>query len=77
LICDTVTGANAIANLYSLIETAKANDIVPYACLRTVFIALPQATSVVKIEALLPVPNDSTDSARVSLTGQRGRETCR
>ena len=33
----TVAGANASANLYSLIETARANDIDPYACLKTVF----------------------------------------
>ena len=66
LFCDTVAGANASANLYSLIETAKANGIEPYAYLRTVFTELPQATSVDKIEALLPVPNDGEDSARVS-----------
>lgn len=66
LFCDTVAGANASANLYSLIETAKANGIEPYAYLRTVFTELPQATSVGEIEALLPVPYDSDDSARVS-----------
>ena len=44
LFCDTVAGANASANLYSLIETAKANGIEPYAYLRTVFTELPQAT---------------------------------
>ena len=41
LFCDTVTGANA--NLYSLIETAKANRIKPYAYPRTVFTELPNA----------------------------------
>ena len=66
IIHDTVAGANASANLYSLIETAKANGIEPYAYLRTVFTELPQATSVDEIEALLPVPNDGADSARVS-----------
>jgi transposase len=59
-------GANASANLYSLIETAKANGIEPHAYLRTVFTELPQATSVDEIEALLPVPNDSEEWARVS-----------
>ncbi|HZX23256.1 MAG TPA: transposase domain-containing protein [Woeseiaceae bacterium] len=49
-----------------MIGTAKANDIEPYAYLRTVFTDSPQATSVDEIEALLPVPNDSADSARVS-----------
>jgi transposase len=66
LFCDTVAGANASANLYSLIETAKANGIEPYAHLRTVFTALPKATSVDESEALLPVPDDSAESARVS-----------
>ena len=66
LFCDTVAGANASANLYSLIETAKANGIEPYAYLRIVFTELPQATSVEEIEALLPVPHDGQGSARVS-----------
>jgi transposase len=35
LFCDTVAGAHASANLYSLIETAKANGIEPYAYLRS------------------------------------------
>jgi transposase len=66
LFCDTVAGSNPSANLYSLIETAKANGIEPYAYLRTMFTALPRATSVDEIEALLPVPDDSADWARVS-----------
>ncbi len=66
LFCDTVAGANASANLYSLIETAKANGVEPYAYLRTVFAELPQATSVDEIEALLPVLDDNADAARVS-----------
>jgi transposase len=65
LFCDTVAGANASANLYSLIETAKANGIEPYAYLRTVFTELPQAASVEEIEALLPVPNVGEASTRV------------
>jgi len=44
----------ASANLYSLIETAKANGLKPYAYLRRVFTDLPQADSVEAIEALLP-----------------------
>ena len=60
-----MAGANASANLYSLIETAKANGIEPYAYLRTVFTALPRAASVDEIEARLPVPADSEGSARV------------
>ncbi len=54
LFCDSVAGANATANLYSLIETAKANNIEPYRYLRHVFTELPKATCLEEIEALLP-----------------------
>jgi transposase len=64
--CDMVAGANASANFYSQIETAKADGIEPYGYLRTVFTELPPSTSVDEIEALLPVPDDSEDLARVS-----------
>ena len=40
------------ANLYSLIETAKANGLEPYAYLRHVYTELPQAETVEAIEAL-------------------------
>ncbi|MGI9288076.1 MAG: transposase domain-containing protein [Pseudomonadales bacterium] len=49
-----MVGANATANLYSLIETARANKIEPYRYLRKVFTDLPKATSLEEIEALLP-----------------------
>ena len=49
-----VNGVKASANLYSLIETAKANGLEPYAYLRHVFTELPKATSVEDMEALLP-----------------------
>ena len=55
LFCDTVAGANASANLYSLIETAKANGIEPYAYLKMILTALPKANSLEDIEALLPL----------------------
>ncbi len=45
---------NTSANLYSLIETAKANGLEPYAYLRHVFTELPKAQTVEAIEALLP-----------------------
>lgn len=51
---DSVAGVNASANLYSLIETAKANGLEPYAYLRQVYELLPRADSVEAIEALLP-----------------------
>jgi len=54
LFSDTVKGAQSSANLYSLIETAKANALEPYAYLCRVFTILPAATSVADIEALLP-----------------------
>ena len=54
LFSDTVKGAQSSANLYSLIETAKANALEPYAYLRRVFTLLPAATNLADIEALLP-----------------------
>ena len=50
----SIAGAKASANLYSLIETAKANKVEPYVYLNRVFTALPQAERVEDIEALLP-----------------------
>ena len=47
-------GAKASANFYSLIETAKANGLEPYAYLKRVFIDLPNATDYEDIEPLLP-----------------------
>ncbi|MDO8864263.1 IS66 family transposase, partial [Haliea sp. E1-2-M8] len=57
---DSLAGVNASANLYSLIETAKANGLEPYAYLRQVYEQLPRANTVEAIEALLPWRNDST-----------------
>ena len=50
----SVKGVKASANLYSLIETSKANGLEPYAYLRHVFTELPKAETVEAIEALLP-----------------------
>jgi transposase len=50
----SVNGAKASANLYSLIETAKANDLEPYAYLKRVFTELPNAQSYDDVEKLLP-----------------------
>jgi hypothetical protein len=49
-----VRGAKASANLYSLIETAKANRTEPYRDLRHVFTEMPKARTVEEVEALLP-----------------------
>lgn len=54
LFSDSVKGVTAGANLYSLIETAKANGQEPYAYLRYLFTELPKAATVDAIEALLP-----------------------
>ena len=54
LFADTVRGAQASASFYSLIETAKANGLEPYAYLRLVFTELPSAATLEHIEALLP-----------------------
>jgi len=47
-------GAHASANLYSLIETAKANDLEAYAYLKQAFTDLPNVQSVEDIDRLLP-----------------------
>ncbi|WP_177412334.1 IS66 family transposase [Pseudomonas cavernicola] len=54
LFSDTPRGATASAQLYSLVETAKANGQEPYTWLRHVLERLPQATSVEHYETLLP-----------------------
>lgn len=54
LFSDSVRGVKASANLYSLIETAKANGLEPYGYLRRVFTELPRAKTVEAVEALLP-----------------------
>ena len=54
LFSDTPKGAHASGIFYSLIETAKANNIEPYSYLRHIFKALPYADTVEDIEALLP-----------------------
>ncbi len=50
----TVEGAKSSANLYSLIETAKANQLEPYAYLRKVFEELPKSNYIEDVAALLP-----------------------
>ena len=50
----TVPGAHASANLYSLIETAKANNLEPYSYLKYVFTELPMVKDQREIETLLP-----------------------
>jgi transposase len=54
LFSDTVKGAIASANLYSIVETAKANGVEPHAYLSLLFERLPHAKSVEDFEELLP-----------------------
>ena len=54
LFAKSQAGAKASANLYSLIETAKANQLNPYDYLRHVFKELPNANRLEDVEALLP-----------------------
>jgi len=51
---DTPKGAYASATIYSLVETAKANDVEPMAYLNHVFENLPLATGKEDLEQLLP-----------------------
>lgn len=54
LFSDTPKGATASAQIYSLIETAKANGQEPYAWLRYILERVPAANSIEDFEALLP-----------------------
>jgi hypothetical protein len=54
LFSDSVNGAKASANLYSLIETAKTNGLEAYDYLRHIFTELPKAKNLDDYEALLP-----------------------
>jgi transposase len=54
LFSDTVKGALASANLYSLVETCKANGVEPHAYLTFLFERLPHLETVEDYEAVLP-----------------------
>jgi transposase len=54
LFSSSVQGARASANLYSLIETAKANNLEPYAYLKQVFSEIPNVTNYDEVDELLP-----------------------
>jgi len=54
LFAETVGGAEASSNLYSVVETAKANGLEPWAYLQHVFTELPKARSFDEVDALLP-----------------------
>ncbi len=54
LFADTTHGARASATCYSLIETAKANQLEPYAYIRYVLEHMGSAETLEEVEALLP-----------------------
>lgn len=57
LFCDTPKGAEASATVYSLVESAKANGIEPFAYLQHVLVQLPyfgKSPSHEKLETLMP-----------------------
>jgi transposase len=54
LFADTIAGANASANLYSLLQTCVANKIDGYRYLKALFVELPKAKTVEDFEALMP-----------------------
>jgi transposase len=54
LFADTPGGAQASAHLYSIIETAKANALDPFAYLVHLFTDIPKAQRLADFEALLP-----------------------
>ena len=54
LFADTQAGADASANLYSLLQTCLVNGIDGYAYLKALLVALPRAKTVDDFEALLP-----------------------
>ena len=54
LFADTVAGAKASANVYSLVASAKLNGLNPYLYLKHILTELPQANTLEDIEAVLP-----------------------
>lgn len=54
LFCDTQLGAQASANLYSIVGSARANGVEPHAYLTHLYTELPKASTVEHLEALLP-----------------------
>ena len=54
LFADKPAGANACANLYSLLQTCLVNGIDGYRYLRALLLELPKAKTVEECDALLP-----------------------
>ena len=64
LFADSMAGARASANLYGLIETAKANRIEPNRYLAHLFEVLPTITEPEQLDPLLPQNIDPADLRR-------------
>lgn len=64
MLCYDKVGAQASANLFSLVMTARANAVEPFEYLSYLFEHLPTAVTVEAIEALLPWNVRSTLEAR-------------
>lgn len=54
MFCYDKVGAQASANLFFLVMTARANGVEPFAYLSYLFEHLPRAVTVEEIQALLP-----------------------
>ena len=61
LFAGSPAGARASANLYSLVETAKAGGLEPYRYLRYIFEKLPHATTLEDYRKLTPMHLDRND----------------
>lgn len=64
LFCDTPAGAHASALIYSLIETARANNLEPYSWLHHVMRELPKAREMGVYDHLLPWNLSAADLIR-------------
>ena len=64
LFADSMAGARASANLYGLIETAKANRIEPSLYFAHLFEVLPTLTELEQLDDLLPQNIDPTTIRR-------------
>lgn len=64
---DTVHGAEASSIIYSIVETAKANDLKPYEYMKHLLEVIPQHmddTNMDFLDDLLPWSNDLPDECR-------------
>ena len=71
LFADRPDGANAAANIFSLIETCKANGVEPYDYLRYLLTHLPMAKTLEQLETLLPYHCDAEHLTQVWLDDKR------